>query len=101
MRHRSALSQFRCAKVHAIVPTSRASSRFRMSGITGGAGESGTERGATAEGAVVVTVTVTLVEELPNVAGLGDTVQVAREGTPVQVKVTWLFNPPSPPNVKV
>jgi hypothetical protein len=40
------------------------------------------------EGALVVTVTVTLVAELPGVSVLGETVQVASEGAPVQAKLT-------------
>ena len=46
-------------------------------------------RGAPTEGAVVVTFTVTFVEELLRVNELGETVQVASEGAPVQVKVTF------------
>jgi hypothetical protein len=61
----------------------------------------GRERGALTEGAVVVTVTVTLVAELPAVTGFGETVQVASEGAPVQVKVTVPDKPPSPPTLKV
>ena len=68
------------------------------SGRTGGRRR---ERGALTEGAVVVTVTVTLDAELPNVAGLGETEQVASEGAPVQVKLTVPDNPPSPPTLKV
>ena len=67
-------------------------------GRTGGISR---ERGGLSEGAVVVTVTVTGVAELPAVAGLGDTAQVASEGAPVQVKVTVPDNPPSPPTLKV
>ena len=58
-------------------------------------------RGAVTEGAVVVTVTVTLVAELPAVAGFGETVQVASEGAPAHVKFTAPDNPPSPPTLKV
>ena len=46
------------------------------------------------EGAVVATVMVTFVRELPAVTGLGKTAQVDPEGAPVQVKVTISFNPP-------
>jgi hypothetical protein len=46
-------------------------------------------------------VTVTLVAELPAVTGLGETVQVASEGAPVQVKLTLWLNPFSPPTLKV
>jgi hypothetical protein len=58
------------------------------SGDRGGSGGSGRERGALAEGAVEVTLTVTFVAELPSVTGFGETVHVASEGAPVQVKVT-------------
>jgi hypothetical protein len=57
-------------------------------GDSGGTGGSGRERGALREGAVVVTLTVIFVAELPGVSALGETVQVASEGAPVQVKLT-------------
>ena len=63
-------------------------------GESGGIGASGCERGAMSEGAVVVTVMVTFVAELPAVTGFGETVQVASEGAPVQVKLTLWLNPP-------
>jgi len=68
------------------------------SGRTGGRGR---ERGTLSEGAVVVTVTVTFVAELPAVTGFGETVQVASEGAPVQVKLTVPDSPPSPPTLRV
>jgi len=46
-------------------------------------------------------MTVTLVAELPTVAGFGETVQVASEGAPAQAKLTVPDNPPSPPTLKV
>lgn len=46
-------------------------------------------RGAPTDGAVVVTLTVTFVEDLLTVKGLGENVQLAPEGAPVQVKVTF------------
>jgi len=55
-------------------------------------------RGASAEGAVVVTVTVTFE---PGLAGLGETVQVASEGAPVQVKDTVPDIPPKLPTLNV
>ena len=67
-------------------------------GLTGG---SGRERGALSEGAVVVTLTVTFVAELPGVTGFGETVQVASEGAPVQVRLTLWLNPLSPVVLKV
>jgi hypothetical protein len=67
--------------------------RFRP-GDRGGTGGRGREHGVLVEGAVVVTVTVTFVAELPAVTGFGETVQVASKGAPVQVKVTFWFNPP-------
>ena len=63
-------------------------------GDRGGIGGRGRERGAPTVAAVVVTVTVTLVAELPAVTGFGKTVQVASEGAPVQVNVTVPDNPP-------
>jgi hypothetical protein len=70
-------------------------------GESGGAGGSSRERGALIEGAVVVTLTVTFVAELPAVNGFGETVQVASEGAPVQVKATLWLNPPSPATLNV
>ena len=55
-------------------------------------------RGTSSEGAVVETVTVTLV---PGLAGLGETVQVASEGAPVQVKETDPDIPPELPTLNV
>lgn len=55
-------------------------------------------RGTSAEGAVVATLTVTLV---PAEAGLGETLQVASEGAPVQVKDTVPDNPPKLPTLNV
>jgi uncharacterized lipoprotein YbaY len=74
---------------HAINARTKASiSRPLRPGDRGGAGGSGRERGALSEGAVVVTLTVIFVAELPGVSVLGETVQVASEGAPVQVKFT-------------
>jgi hypothetical protein len=70
-------------------------------GDRGGAGGSGRERGALTEGAVVVTLTVRFVAELPTVTGFGETVQVASDGPPVQVKLTLSLSPPSPAALKV
>jgi hypothetical protein len=87
---------------HAIAARTKASiNRSLRPGDTGGTGGSGRERGALAEGAVVVTLTVIFVAELPGVTGVGGTVQVASEGAPVQVKLTLWLNPPSPPTLKV
>jgi len=69
-------------------------------GDRGGAGGSRRERGVLTDGAVVATVTVTLVAELLAVTGVG-TVQVASEGAPVQVRFTLWLNPHSPAIVKV
>ena len=57
--------------------------------------------GGPVDGGVVVTVTVTFVAELPGVTGFGEAEQVASEGTPVQVKFTAWFIPPSPPMLSV
>jgi len=70
-------------------------------GDLGGTGGRDRERGALSVAAVVVTVTVTLVAELPAVSGFGDTVHVASEGAPLQVKFTVPDNPPWPPTLKV
>jgi len=75
--------------------------KFLKPGDCGATGGSGRKRGAVAEGAVVVTVTVTVVAELPAVAGFGETVQVASEGAPAQVNATVPDNPPSPPTLNV
>jgi len=83
------------------VRTKATINRLLRPGDSGGAGGSGRERGALTEGAVVVTVTVTLVAELPNVNGFGETEQIAPEGAPVQVKFTVPDNPASPPTLKV
>jgi hypothetical protein len=53
------------------------------------------------DGAVVVTVTVTVVGELLRVTDAGETVQLACEGAPVQVKVTFPFSPPWPAMLNV
>jgi hypothetical protein len=87
---------------HAIAARAKASINIPLRpGDRGGIGGSGRERGALAEGAVVVTVTVTPVAELPAVTGLGATVQVASEGAPVQVKLTLWLKPSSPATLKV
>jgi hypothetical protein len=55
-------------------------------------------RGATADPAVVATVTVML---LPGPTGLGDTVHVDSEAESVQEKLTLWLIPPSLPTAKV
>ena len=100
--HRLTPGWFRRTMAQAIAARTKASiNRPFRPGDRGGTGGSGRERGALTEAAVVVTVTVTLVAELPAVTGFGETVQVASEGAPVQVKVTVPDNPPSPPTLKV
>jgi hypothetical protein len=87
---------------HAIAARAKASvNRPLRPGDRGGTGGSGRERGALTEGAVVVTVMVTFVAEVPAVTGFGETVQVASEGAPVQAKLTVWLNPPSPATLKV
>jgi hypothetical protein len=87
---------------HAINPKTKASiSRPLSPGDSRGAGGSGRERGTLNEGAVVVTLTVTFVAELPAVTEVGETVQVASEGAPLQVKLTLWLNPASPATLKV
>jgi hypothetical protein len=86
---------------HAIAAKAKASiNRPLRPGERGGTRGRGRERGVLTEGAVVVTVTVTFVAELPAVTGFG-TVQVASEGAPVQVRLTLWLNPHSPAIVKV
>jgi len=88
--------------VHAMAARIKANiNRPLRPGKRGGTGGRGRERGAPTEGAVVVTLTVIFVAELPGVTGLGETVQVASEGAPVQVKLTLWLNPPTPPTLKV
>ena len=87
---------------HAVAARTKASiNRPLRPGDSGATGGSCRELGALIEGAVVVTLTVTFVAELPTVSGFGVTVQVASEGAPVQVKATAPDNPPSPPTLKV
>ena len=100
-RHRLTPGWVRCPMAHAIAAKAKASiNRPLRAGDRGGTGGSGRKRGALAEGAVVVTLTVIFVAELPTVTGVG-TVQVASEGAPVQVKLTLWLNPPSPAALKV
>jgi hypothetical protein len=87
---------------HAIAMRTKASiSRALRSGDRGGTGGRGRERGALTEAAAVVTLTVIFVAKLPGVAGLGEIVQLASEGAPVQAKLTVSLNPPSPARLKV
>ena len=80
---------------HAIAARAKASiNRPLKPGERGGTGGRGREHGALSEGAVVLTVMVTFVAELAAVTGFGETVQVASEGAPVQVKLTLWLNPP-------
>ncbi len=100
--HRPTPGWFRRMMAHAIAAKTKASiNKPLRPGDRGGTGGIGRKRGALTEGAVVLTVTVTLVAVLPAVTGLGATVQVASEGAPVQAKVTVPVNPPSPPTLKV
>lgn len=68
----------------------------RRPGESGTTGAGGCDRGAAAEGAVVVTVTVIVDAVLLVVSGFGETVHVDSAGAPVQVKSTVPANPPSP-----
>jgi hypothetical protein len=100
--HRITPGCFRRPMAHAIAARAKASiNRPLRPGDRGGAGGRGRERGTLSEGAVVLTVMVTFVAELPAVTGFGETVQVASEGAPVQVKLTLWLNPPSPPTLNV
>ena len=96
--HRLAPRCFQCLPEDAAVTNNKASAnKPPISGDNGGSGGNGRDRGTLTEGAVVVTVTVTLVTEFPNVAGFGETVHVAREGTPLQPKVIIPVIPASLP----
>ena len=94
---------FRRQMAHAIAARTKASiPRPLTPGDSGGTGGRGRERGALSEGAVVVTMTATVVAVLPTVAGFGETVQVASEGAPAQVKLTVPENAfVPPPTLKV
>jgi len=73
----------------------------RPLGEGGAGGRRGEPRGATSEPAVVETETVMLVPELSGVSWLGETVHVASEGAPLQVKLTAWLRPPRLPTAKV
>jgi len=93
---------FRHLRAPSIAARTKASmSRPLRPGAMGRTGGAGREQGALTEGAVVVTVTATLVVELPGVTGLGETAQVASEGAPVQLSVTAWFIPATPPRLRV
>jgi hypothetical protein len=101
-RHPLTPGWFQRPTAHAIAVRTKASINRSLRPVNcGGSGGSGRERGAISEAAVVVTLTVIFVAEPPGVTGLGETVQVASEGAPVQVKVTVWLNPPSPARLKV
>ena len=78
----------------AIVQTSQG--RGRAGRVGGG----GLCRGTPSDGAVVETVTVTFVEDLLKVTEVGETVQRASEGAPVQVRATESLNTPVSPKLK-
>jgi hypothetical protein len=94
--------RFRRATIHASVARTKASITGPVKSCeVGTPGGSGRERGAPIVGAVVVTVTVALVEEFPTVAGFGETEHVASEGAPVQEKITVPDIPPWPVTLRV
>jgi len=100
--HRLTPGWFRRPMAHAIAVRTKASiNKPLRRGNRGETGGSGRKRGALTEAAVVVTLTVTFVAELPGVNGLGETVQVASDGAPEQVKLMLWLNPPSPATLKV
>ena len=101
-RHRLTPGWFRRPMAHAIAVRTKASiNRPLRRGDRGGTWGRCRVRGALTEAAVVVTLTVTFVAEPPGVTGLGETVQVASDGAPEQVKLTLWLNPPSPATLKV
>jgi hypothetical protein len=90
------------ATAKTVAARSRATSRMPLRpGDRGRTGGRGREGGAPAEGAVVGTVTVIVVGELPTVAGFGETEQLDSAGFPVQEKATVPDNPPRPPVLKL
>jgi hypothetical protein len=72
-----------------------------MATESGGQGGASRERQEAADGAVVVTVTVTLVGVLPGVSGLGEIEHVASDGAPEQAKLIAVAIPPCPPTLSV
>ena len=50
--------------------------------------------------AVVATLTVIFIAEMPGVTGLGETVQLDSEGAPAHVKLTLWLNPPTPATLR-
>ncbi len=79
----------------------RASTDLSRPGDRGGAGGSGRERGALTRRGGRRNGDRDIGRRTPAVTGFGETVQVASEGAPVQVKLTLPDNPPSPPTLKV
>jgi hypothetical protein len=80
---------------HAIAARTKASiNRPLRPGDSGGSGGRCGERGALAEAAVVVTVTVTGVPELLGVTEVGETWQVVAVGAPLQDRLTAWLKPP-------
>jgi hypothetical protein len=93
--HRLTPGCFRRPIAHDIAASAKASSNRPLKpGDRGKTGGRGRERGALAEGAVVRTVTVTVVAELPAISGFGETVQLVSAGAPVQEKLIVPANPP-------
>ena len=90
--HRFTPGWFRRRMAHASAARTRASiTRPVCPGNKGPTGGSCRDRGALSDGAVVVTVTVRFVAELPGVTELGETVQVA-ERSPGNMRSSY-FRP--------
>jgi hypothetical protein len=99
---RFAPAWFRRAKAHAVAAKAKASIARPLRPVgKGESGARGPKRGALTEGAVVVTLTVIFVPELSGTIVVGDTMQVASEGNPAQVKATVWLSPPRPTTLKV
>jgi hypothetical protein len=83
-------------EAHALAARTKASiHRPLRPGDRGGTGGRGRERGTLSEAVVVATLTVIFVERTTSgqQAWRHETVQVASDGAPVQVKVTVWFHP--------
>lgn len=67
-----------------------------------GGGRAGPSRGTTLDGAVVLTFTVTVAVFVPSgVTDMGEKVQVARDGAPVQLSETTWLKPPAGVTLRV
>jgi len=99
--HRLPPGRFRRPRTQAIAARVKASiNRLLKPSNRGGTGGRGRQRGGLTEGAVVGTLTAIFVAQRPGVNALGEAVHVAAEGAPVQLKLTFWLNPPSPATLR-